>query len=121
MIKNFEDIKKISDENTEKLAKSTSFVTKGVQDIAAATAEFSKDSIAKTTAAVQELTAVKSLDKALELQLKLGKEAYEAAVAHSTKINELSMNLFKDAFKPFGDMFAGVAANAPVAKSNKAA
>lgn len=119
MIKNFDDVKKITEENTKKVVESTSVVTKGVQAIAAEAADFSKKALEANTAAIQELAAAKSIDKVVELQMSLGKKAYEDAVAYSTKVNELSLNLIKDAFKPFENMFANVA-NVP-AKSSKAA
>ncbi len=124
MYKNFDDVKKLTEDNTKKLTESTAVVTKGVQAIATEAADFSKKALEASTAAIQEISAVKSVEAAVELQMKHGKKAYEDSIAYSTKLSEMSTAMLKDAFKPFESMFKAAAASAPapvVKSSNKAA
>ena len=58
------------------------------------------------SAAFEQLTAVKSFDKAIELQQSFAKEAYETFVAQMTKFNELYVATAKEAYKPFESSFA---------------
>ena len=106
MIKSFEDVQKFSKEGFEAYTASAAAMTKGMQTIAQETAEFSRKSFEKGSAAFEKLTAAKSMEKALEAQQAFAKESYDAFVAQMTKMNELYVNTAKEAFKPFEATFA---------------
>jgi hypothetical protein len=74
--------------------------TKGLQAIAAETAEYSKTSFEKGRAFCEKLIAVKEIDEALALQTDFAKSAYEDFMAQATKIGGLYATLAQDAFKP---------------------
>jgi hypothetical protein len=74
--------------------------TKGLQAIAAETAEYSKTSLEKGRAFCEKLMAVKQIDEALTLQSDFAKSAYEDFLAQATKIGGLYASLAQDAFKP---------------------
>ena len=59
-----------------------------------------------STAALEKLFGVKSLDKAIELQTEYAKTAYEGFVAEATKIGELYADLAKETYKPFETLMA---------------
>ena len=92
---------------------SSNALTKGFQAIAQETADFSRKSFEKGTAAIEKLTASKSLEKAIEAQQAFAKESYEALVAQMTKMNDLYINTAKEAYKPFEASFAAFGIKAP--------
>lgn len=80
--------------------------SKNLQAIATAYGDYAKKSFEDGAAYLEKLSAVRSLDKALEVQTDYAKTAYETFVAESTKIGELYKDLFKESYKPF-EAFAG--------------
>ena len=101
MMKNFEDMQKMSKESMDATMKSFGSLTKASQAIATEVADYSKKSFEEGTKVMEKLFGVKSLDKAIEIQTDYAKTAYEGFVAQATKIGELYTNLAKDAFKPW--------------------
>ena len=77
---------------------------KGAQAIAAEVAEYSKKSFEGSSAAWEKLLGTKSPDKAMEVQSEYLKSSYEGFVAEATKLSEMYVDLFKDAYKPFEGM-----------------
>jgi phasin family protein len=77
---------------------------KGAQAIAIEVAEYSKKSFEGSSAAWEKLLGTKSPDKAMEVQSEYLKSSYEAFVAEATKLSEMYVDLFKDAYKPFEGM-----------------
>ena len=101
MIKNFEDLQVVGKENVDIALKSFGALSKGTQAIAVEVADYSKKSFEDSTAAMEKLFGVKSLDKAIELQTEYAKTAYEGFVAKATKIGEMYAELAKETYKPF--------------------
>lgn len=113
MMKSFEEFQSFGKDGFEAYAASSSALTKGVQAIAQEATEFSRKSFEKSTAAFEKVSAVKSIDKVLEVQQAFAKESYDTLVAQMTKFNELYMNTAKEAFKPFEASFAAFGVKAP--------
>src|ERR1700684_3477340 len=86
MLKNFDDMQKYGKDNMDLTMKAWGQVSKGVQAIAAETADYSKKSFEEGSAALEKLLGAKSLDKAMEIQTSYAKTAYEGFVAQATKI-----------------------------------
>lgn len=101
MMKTFEDLQQVSKENMDNALKSFGALSKTGQAIAVEVADYSKKSFEDSTAAIEKLFGVKSLDKAIEVQTAYAKSAYEGFVAEATKIGELYADFAKEAFKPF--------------------
>jgi phasin family protein len=78
----------------------------GFQAIAAAYGEYTKKSFEDTKSFVEKLSAVRSLDKAIEVQTEFAKTAYETFVSESQKIGALYGDLAKQSYKPFGGFVA---------------
>ena len=112
MLKNFDDMQKYGKEHVDSAVKAWGQVSKGVQAIAAETADYSKKSFEEGSAALEQLLGAKSLEKAIEIQTAYAKTAYEGFVAQATKIGELYADLAKETYKPF-EMFIS---KAPVGK-----
>lgn len=109
---NFDEANKKGKEAVDTFVKSYSNVAKGLQAIAAETADYSKKSFEDSLAHFEKLSTVKSVEAALELQTAYVKSAYEGYVAEATKIGEMYAELAKGAYKPY---------EAPVAKATAAA
>ncbi len=73
---------------------------KGVQVIAARTTDYTKKSFEDATRTFEQLLGAKSLEQAIEIQSAYVKKAYDAWVAEATKLNELCVNIARDAYKP---------------------
>ena len=101
MLKNFDEIQKISKDNMDIAMKSFGAVSKGVQAIAVEVADYSKKSFEEGSAAAEKLFGAKSLEKAIEIQTDYAKTAYEGFVAGATRIGELYADLTKESYKPF--------------------
>jgi hypothetical protein len=101
MIKNFDDMQKISKDSMDATMKSFGTLSKTTQAIAAEVADYSKKSFEDGTKVVEKLFGARSLDKAIEIQTDYAKSAYEGFVAQATKIGELYADLAKETYKPF--------------------
>jgi Phasin protein len=81
-------------------ASSTSFPG-GFQALATAYGDYTKKSFEDTRSFVKEISGVKSLEKAIEIQTEFAKTAYETFVTQSQKIGSLYGDLAKQSYKPF--------------------
>jgi hypothetical protein len=101
MMKNFEDMQKMSKESMDATMKSFGTLTKASQAIATEVADYSKKSFEEGSKVFEKMLGAKSIDKALEIQTDYAKTAYEGFVAQATKIGELYADLAKETYKPF--------------------
>jgi hypothetical protein len=101
MLKNFDDMQKYGKEHMDTTMRVWGQMSKGVQAIAAETADYSKRSFEEGSAAIEKLLGAKSLEKAIEIQAAYAKTAYEGFVAQATKMGELYADLAKETYRPF--------------------
>ena len=101
MVKNFDEMQKLGQENGNVTMKSLGVVSNGVQAIATEVADYSKTFFAEGTQAFEQLLGAKSVEKAMELQQVYFKNAYEGFVTQATKIGALYADLVKETYKPF--------------------
>lgn len=106
MVKNFEDFQTVGKENMDAALKSFSALSKSGQAIAVEIADYSKKTFEDSTAALEKLFGVKSVDKAIEVQTEYAKTTYESFVAEATKLGDLYADLAKETYKPFEAVFA---------------
>jgi hypothetical protein len=106
MVKNFEDLQQVSKDSMDSTLKSWGAMSKGAQAIAVEVADYSKKAFEDSSAALEKLFGVKSLDKAIEVQTDYAKTAYEGFVAEATKIGELYAAFAKESYKPFETILA---------------
>jgi phasin family protein len=100
MANGFEDFQKFSKTQLDTAAVTSQSLAKGLQAIAAETTDYSKKSLENSSAFLEKLLGVKSIETAIQLQTEYAKSAYADFVAQVTKFAELYSNLAKDAFKP---------------------
>ena len=101
MIKNMEDVQKMSKDSMDATMKSLGTLSKATQAIATEVADYSKKSFEDATKVFEQLLGTKSVEKAIELQQSYLKNAYEGFVAQATKIGGLYADLAKETYKPF--------------------
>ena len=109
---NIEAFQQRGKEQYDAVIASAGTVTKGVQAIATAYADYSKKSFEESKTFVEKLAGVRSMDKAVEIQTEFAKTAYELFMAEMTKISELYKDLAKEAYKPLTSLVAKSAAPA---------
>jgi hypothetical protein len=108
MFQNFDEVQKLTKENTDIAVKNFNTVSKSVQAIAVEVADYSKKSFEQSTAALEKLFGAKTLDTTIEVQSEYFKTAYEGFVAEATKIGELYADLAKETYKPIETAIAKV-------------
>lgn len=101
MINGFDDVQKVGKESMERTLASFGALTKGLQAIAAETADFSKRSFEDSAAHLERLFGSRSVESAVTAQADFLKASYEKAVGEANKIGELYVELAKDVAKPF--------------------
>ena len=100
MFTNVEDFQKFGKTQFEAMTAATTTVSKGLQEIATESSEYSKKSIAASSAVMEKLLGAKTVETAIQIQTDFAKSAYEGFVAQATRINELYSKVAKEAFKP---------------------
>ena len=77
MLKNFEQVQKLGQENADAATKAFGVISTGIQAIATEVADYSKKSLEEGTKVFEQLLGTKSPEKAIELQQAYFKTAYE--------------------------------------------
>jgi len=108
MIKNFDDMQKMSNANVDATVQSFEGVTKATQAIATEIADYTKLSFESGTKTMENLLSAKSLDKVIEVQTESARAAYDNYVSEVTKLGELYSDLAREAFKPYQSFVARV-------------
>ena len=106
MVTGFENIQKLGKDNMDVAMQSFGAFSKGMQAISAEVADYSKKSIEESSAAIEQVVAAKSLDKAMEAQADFAKVSYENIVGQAAKIGEMYAEIAKDAYKPYENMLS---------------
>jgi hypothetical protein len=104
MLNKFEEIQNMSKTSVEATTTAFQTLSKTAQTITTELADYSKRSFENGTKAMQSLLAVKSPEKAIELQTEYAKTAYEDFTAEVTKLGELYADLAKEVFKPYENL-----------------
>ena len=75
-----------------------------LQTIANAYRDYTRKSFEEFGSFCEQLSGVRSLNKAMEVQTEFVKRAYDNSVAESQKIRELHRKLARQTFEPFGNL-----------------
>ncbi len=100
MTDRIEDMQNMGKTQIEQMSSTIASMTRGLQAIATETTEYSKRSLESTSAFVEKLAGVKSIDTAIQLQSEFAKAQFEGFMAQANKMGELYKSLTKEAFKP---------------------
>ena len=100
MIKNFEDMQKISQNNMDAAMKAFGEWNKGWQAIAAEMTDYTKRSFEEGTAAFEKLLSARSMEQAMEIQSGYARRAYDGYLHQLSKLGGLYAEWAKEAYKP---------------------
>ena len=100
MIKNFDDVQKLGQANSETAMKMFGEWTKTWQTIAAEMQDHSKRSFEDSTQTFEKLIHVKSVEQAVEIQTTFAKRAYDEYMQQMSRIGGMYAEIAKDAYKP---------------------
>ena len=106
MFPNVEEIQKFGKQQFEAVTAATTSFSKGLQEIATETTDFSKKTIAANTSVVEKLLGAQNVETAVQIQTEFAKSAYEAFVAQATRIGELYAKLAKETFRPIESAYS---------------
>lgn len=105
----YDDANKMGKEAVDGAMTSFSAITRGFQQIAAETTDFTKRSYEESTRMIEQLSQSKSFEKVVDLQNDFAKSAYQNWVSQATKLSEIYADIAKEAYKPI-DSAASAAA-----------
>ena len=108
MTATFEDFQKFSKEQLEAFTAASTTLTKGLQDIATESGDYSKKTFAAGTAMYEKLLGARSVESAIQIQSEFAKQAYDGFVAQATRVSELYTRVASDALKPVTTAYANI-------------
>jgi len=100
MIRNYEELMSFNKENLDAATAAGKILAKGIEDISKEAVAFSTKSMDSAVAASKQLGACKTPTDFTNIQTKLVKDNWDAMVAQSKKMVELSNAVTKSAFEP---------------------
>jgi hypothetical protein len=109
MLQSFTQIQKIGQDNLDATVKALGAFSTNSQAIASETADFARKSFEQTSATVEKLLGVQTLDKAVEIQTAFVKGAYDSLVNQTAKMGSLYSNLATETMKPFEGLLSKAA------------
>jgi hypothetical protein len=101
MLKSLEDVQRLGQQNFELAGKSLSAMSEGLRALAADTADYTKKSFEMSAVNLEKLASVRSLDKAVEVQVDFARATYQDFVSHSARLGEFLTDVTKESMKPF--------------------
>jgi phasin family protein len=104
----FDEFQKFSKEQLDAFTVASTTLSKGLQDIAAESTDYSKKAFAASTAMFEKLLGARSVESAVQIQSEFAKQAYEGLVAQATKVSELYTRVASDALKPVTTAYASI-------------
>ncbi|MCQ8782555.1 phasin family protein [Mangrovibrevibacter kandeliae] len=102
----YDDASKFNREAMDNSLKSFSAMTRGFQQIAAESADFTKRSYERSSQFFEQLSQTTTMDRAMELQTEFARSSYETWIQQATKMGELYSDIAKESFKPFEAVMA---------------
>ncbi len=105
---NFEGFQTLTKNQLEAFTAASTSWSKGLQEIAADSTDYSKKAFASGSAAMEKLLGARSLESAVQIQTEYAKQVYEGFVAQATKFSELYAKVAADAMKPVTSAYANI-------------
>ena len=100
MLKHFEDVQSLSQQNADLVIKSLRDWNKTMQVASTEIMSFASRSFEEGATAFEAMLAAKSIDQIVEIQISFMKRRYEECITESGKVGSMYASLAKDAFKP---------------------
>jgi hypothetical protein len=106
----FEELQGFSKQQIEAFTAASATLTKGLQEIAAESTDYSKKAFAANSAVFEKLLGAKSVEAAVQIQSEYAKQAYEGFIAQTSKFSELYAKVASDALKPVTSAYSSLQA-----------
>ncbi|WP_448207680.1 phasin family protein [Azospirillum sp. sgz302134] len=103
IMKTFDELSKLTKGNVDAVVKSGTIVAKGAEEAGKQVAAYTQSSLEKSVANGKSLLAVKTIQELIELQTSFAKASFEAFVAESAKLQELSVKIANEALSPINE------------------
>lgn len=100
VFKGYDQFNTLTQGNYEAVTKSFGILSKGLEGVSKAWADYTKVSVDSTMAFGKQVLGAKSLNEVVDLQNTFTKSAFDAFVAESTKISEMSVKTASEAIEP---------------------
>lgn len=100
MIKNFDDVQKLGQANTDSAMNMFGEWQKGWQSAAAEMTDYSKRSFEDGTQTFEKLLGAKSIEQAVEIQSSYAKRAFDEYMQQMSKFGNLYSGIAKEAARP---------------------
>ena len=98
MIKSYEDLQKLGQQNVDTYMKGFGEWSKSWQALAAEMTDYTKRSFEDGTSTFEKLLGAKTLEQAFEIQTSFAKRSYDDYMAQMTKIGTIYSDIAKDAY-----------------------
>src|SRR6202044_2601505 len=108
MTATLEDFQKFSKDQLEAFTAASTTLSKGLQEIATESSDYSKKFFAAGSAMYEKLLGARTVESAIQIQTEFAKQAYEGFVAQATKVSELYTRVASDALKPVTTAYASI-------------
>src|SRR5262245_7713890 len=95
-----EEFQRASKESFDASVRSLAERNNGLQAIGTTIADYSITAFEDGTRAWEQLIGVKSVEQAWEIQSRYTKKAFDAYVAHASKLSEMYVDLARNAYRP---------------------
>ena len=105
---NIEDLQNFSKQQLEAFTVASTSWTKGMQELAAESTDYSKKAFAAGSAVFEKLLGARSVEAVIQIQTDYAKQVYEGFVAQASKVSELFAKVASDAFKPLTSAYANL-------------
>ncbi|HEY0837350.1 MAG TPA: TIGR01841 family phasin [Azospirillum sp.] len=100
LLKSYDDLAALSKQNVDAVVLSGSIVAKGAEEAGKQLAAFTQASLEKNAAAGKALMGIKSVRELIDFQNAFVKQSFDALVAETTKLQELSVKVTSEAIAP---------------------
>lgn len=100
VFKGYDQFNTLTQGNYEAMTKSLGILSKGLESVSKAWADYTKVSVDSTMAFGKQVLGAKSLNEVVDLQNSFTKSAFDSFVAESTKISEMSVKTASEAIEP---------------------
>ena len=95
-----EEFQRASKDGFDASVRSVGEINRGFQAIADTVVDYSKKSFEDGTRTFEQLIGAKSFEQVWEIQAQYAKKAFDAYIAHSSKLGEMYVDLARNAYQP---------------------
>lgn len=99
----FGDLSAFSKNNVEAMMQAMTTAGKGVEQVSAQWAAFSKTAMEDGVTAAKRIAGAKSVQEVLELQTDYARSSLDAYIGEMTKLTDVMSGAVKDSFKPLNE------------------